>query len=257
MPPISREILYLLLAALVVVQPTMALSPTNAIAIKNYSGVATGLFNNMRTPAALIAGAIVPLGLLTAPGLVKGEPKKQELFKKANCLLAIASLLSEILAITYSTVAINKLAEVQFAPTAGVAELIANHFELAWMGANVHFLLGMFGFGLLVGSKAYYLYGGKVAKVAGCWSVAAILQCTTLVNAGITLGSGNVNGDGERFKFAKNLFTLTLTYAKVAFVKAKSRPLSMASFAIIAYSFFLVAQQLGDFLKEGSSIEKK
>jgi hypothetical protein len=31
----------------------------------------------------------------------------------------------------------------------------------------------------------------------------------------------------------------------------------MASFAIIAYSFFLVAQQLGDFLKEGSSIEKK
>jgi hypothetical protein len=255
MPPISREILYLLLTALVVVQPTMALSPTNAIAIKNYSGVATGLFDNMRTPAALIAGTIVPLALLSAPDLVKGEPKKQELFKKANCLLAIASLLSEILAITYSTVAINKLAEVQFAPTAGVAELIANHFELAWMGANVHFLLGMFGFGLLVGSKAYYLYGGKVAKVAGCWSVAAILQCTSAVNVGISMGSGNV--DGKRFKFAKNLFTLTLTYAKVAFVKAKSRPLSMASFAIIAYSFFLVAQQLGDFLKEGSSIEKK
>lgn len=253
MPSITNKIASLSLAALVVVQPTMALSPTNAIAVKNYSGVATGLFNNMRTPAALIAGTIVPLALLNAPDLVKGESKGQELFKKANCLLAIASLLSEILAITYSTVAINKLAEVQYAPTAGVAELIANHFELAWMGANVHFLLGMFGFGLLVGSKAYFLYGGRVAKVAGCWSVAAFLQCTSVVNVGISMGSGNVNG--ERFTFAKNLFTLIFIYAKVAFVKAMGRPLSMASFAIIAYSFFVLAQQLCDFSKEGT--EKK
>ena len=109
-------------------------APATALAIKDYSGMAAGLFNNMRTPAALIGGAIVPLGILTAPSIEKDEPKRIQVLKKANCLLAIASLLSEILAITYSTVAINKLAEVQFAHTAGASELISKHFELAWIG---------------------------------------------------------------------------------------------------------------------------
>mmetsp|Transcript_2001 Transcript_2001/g.3040 ORF Transcript_2001/g.3040 Transcript_2001/m.3040 type:complete len:253 (+) Transcript_2001:132-890(+) len=252
MPSISKAILSLSLAALVVV-PTMSLSPSTAIAVKDYTGVAAGLFNNMRTPAALIAGAIVPVGLLTAPELVKGEPKRLELYKKANCLLAVASLLSEILAITYSTVAINKLAEVQFAPTAGVAQLISKHFELAWIGTNVHFLLGMFGFGLLVGNKAYFTYGGKVARIAGCWSVAAFLQCTSIVNQGMAMGSGNV--DEKSFMFAKNLLFLLFKYVKVAFIKARSRPLSMTAFAITAYSLFLTAQQLSNFCKEG--IEEK
>ncbi len=136
------------------------LSPIPAASvIKDYSGQAAGLFNNMRTPAALISGAIVPVGILSAPAVDEKDSPRLELFKKANCLLAIASLISEILAVTYSTVAINKLAEVKFPPTSGVDDLISQHFELAWIGTNVHFLLGMFGFGLLVGNKAFLTYG--------------------------------------------------------------------------------------------------
>ena len=135
---ITKQIWIRILFTLVVIpsrsRTASALAPATAVAIKDYSGMAAGLFNNMRTPAALIGGAIVPLGILTAPSIEKDEPKRIQVLKKANCLLAIASLLSEILAITYSTVAINKLAEVQFAHTAGASELISKHFELAWIG---------------------------------------------------------------------------------------------------------------------------
>eukprot|EP01083_Nonionella_stella_P008027 23117_1 len=100
--------------------PVAAAIDTTSLVLKDYSGTAAGLFNNMRTPAALIGGAIVPLGLLTAPEIDKSKDSKRvQLFKKVNLLLAIASLLSEILAITFSTVAINKLAEVKFPPTTG------------------------------------------------------------------------------------------------------------------------------------------
>ena len=123
-----------------------------------------------------------------------------------------------ILAITYSTVAINKLAEIKFPPTPGVSELMSNHFELAWIGTNVHFLLGMFGFGLLVGSKAYFMYGPKLGKIAGSWSFAAFLQCSSIVNNGIAMGQGNVDKAGfHGDRYANNLVTLCMKYIKILF----------------------------------------
>jgi len=251
MPYIFRPFHILLTLSIIFASPVLAWSSVAAasVVVKDFSGVASGLFNNMRTPAALIGGAIVPLGLLTAPALIEGEPKRIQLFKKANLLLAIASLLSEILAITYSTVAINKLAEVQFPLTVGVSELIAKNFEMAWIGTNVHFLLGMFGFGLLVGNKAYFLYGEKIGKIAGCWSVAAFLQCSSIVNRGISMGNGGDVGDvGSRF--ASNLFTLSLRYVGLVVSKARDRPLSMAAVGVALYSVFLTGQMVKDALKE-------
>lgn len=206
--------------------------------LKDFSGLASGLFNNMRTPAALIGGAIVPLGILSAPPLVEGESKRNRLLKKANMLLAIASLLSEILAITYSTVAINKLAEVNFPLTAGVSDLISNHFELAWIGTNVHFLLGMFGFGLLVGTKAYFTYGPQVGKIAGSWSLAAFCQCSSVVNKGIAMGHGDALN--SEFHYAKNLFSLCISYLRLILSNAKNN----GPFAILAIGFTLYSLKL-------------
>jgi|EP00979_Chaetoceros_neogracilis_P013970 hypothetical protein len=249
MPSSSKKtsLLSTIIVAIIAV-PAMSLSPvTTAIAVKDYSEVAAALFDNMRTPAALIAGSIVPLGLLAAPDLKANEPKRLDFFKKANGLLAVASLLSEILAITYSTVAINKLAEVKFAPTAGAAALITKHFELAWIGTNVHFLLGMFGFSLLVGLKAYFTYGGKVAQIAGCWSVAVFMQCTSIVNEGIAMGSGNL--DYKTFRFSKNLLTLGFRYLNLALIKARGRPLSIAAFGLTIFSVLLSAKELTALVK--------
>lgn len=124
---------------------------------------------------------------------------------------------------------------------------MSKHFELAWIGTNVHFLLGMFGFGLLVGMKAYFTYGGRVAQIAGCWSVAAFLQCTSIVNQGIAMVLGNA--DEENLKFATNLFSLTMKYLKLAFMKARGKPLSMAAFGITAYSLVLTIHYFAAFVK--------
>jgi len=217
--------------------------------LKDYSVTAAGLFNNVRTPAALICSSIVPLGLITAPEIDKSKDSKRvQLFKKVNLLLAIASLLSEILAITFSTVAINKLAEVKFPRTTGVNDLLSQHFEMAWMGTNVHFLLGMFGFGLLVGSKAYFTYGSKVGKISGCWGVAVLLHCSSIVNQG-TLGTLDNSPH-----FASNVLTSVIRYVTLALSRASSHPLSMIAFGVILISLFLsiemVAESFGFFQKE-------
>lgn len=80
------------------------------VALADYSAAAAGLFNNMRTPAALIGGALVGLGILSAPTINKDDSKAIKLLKKANIIIAVASLLSEIMAVIYSSIAINKIA---------------------------------------------------------------------------------------------------------------------------------------------------
>jgi hypothetical protein len=218
-----------------------------AVILKDHSAAAAGLFNNMRTPAALIAGAMVPIGLLTSPTVEKADSPRIKLFKRLHVLIAVASVLSELLAITYSTIAINKLAEVAYAPTATVAELISKHHELAWIGTNVNFLLGMFGFGLLVGFRAFINFGPVVGKIAGCWGIAGCLQCMSIVNRGIAMGSGSV--ENATSHFASNMFTLTLRYFQLVVGNAKG-VLSVSALAILAYSLVLIAQFLNQSQKE-------
>jgi len=246
---ISKRLVQLIVAILLLAVKSasplsLGTAASAASALKDHSGAAAGLFNNMRTPAALISGAIIPLGILTAPDFEEGESKRSKLLKKANLLLAMSSLLSELLAITYSTVAINKLAEVQFHPTSTVSELIMSQFELAWIGTNVHFLLGMFGFGLLVGSKAYFKYGEATGKIAGSLSIATFLQCTSVVNRGIAMGQGHIDHIG--FRFANNLFSLTMKYVWMVLSRIKKGPLPVIAIGFFLYSTYLAAQLVVD-----------
>lgn len=212
---------------------------TAAVVLKDHTGAAASLFNNMRTPAALIGGAIVPLGLLNSPVVNPDDSRRVKFFKQMNILLAIGSLLSEILAITYATIAINKLAEITVAPTAGVAELISKHYELAWVGTNIHFLAGLFGFAALVGSKAWFSFGKHVGRIAGCWSAAALLQCISIVNRGIAMGHGEIDDSSARY--AANLFTLSCRYLQLIVSHARG-VLSITAFGLLIYSLVLVVK---------------
>jgi hypothetical protein len=222
---------------------------TAALVLKDHSTAAVGLFNNMRTPAALIGGALVPLGILNAPPVAEDDSKRTKLFKRAYILMGVGSLLSEILAVTYSTIAINKLVEVAQAPTAGVAELIANYHEIAWIGTNIHFLFGMMGFGLIVGARASLLFGNPTGKIAGLWSVAAFMQALSVVNRGIAQGNGAV----EHSQFASNMFTLTLRYGSLLLANARG-VMSISAVAVFLYSLVLLAKAI---LKDTRSDEKK
>mmetsp|Transcript_7748 Transcript_7748/g.11769 ORF Transcript_7748/g.11769 Transcript_7748/m.11769 type:complete len:291 (+) Transcript_7748:120-992(+) len=224
--------------------PNFNPTTSTSLELKDHSGAAAGLFNNMRTPAALILGATIPLGLLMAPDLEEGDSPAMILLKKTLLLLAMSSLLSEILAITYATVAINKLSELQYHRTMTVADLIENHFELAWIGTNIHFLLGLFTFGLLVGFRAYFKYGEPAGKIIGSLSVAAILQATSFVNEGIAMGHGDI--DNTEFQFANNLFMLTMRYIRLLLCRVKKGPLPIISIGLYLYSTILTVLLIVD-----------
>jgi hypothetical protein len=213
-----------------------ALASSAVDVLKDHSGAAMGLFNNMRTPAALIAGSLVPLGILSAPRVEKEDTKVVAFLKKANVILGVTSLLSEVLAVTYSSIAINKLAEVDSPLTRGCAELIAKNYELAWIGTNVHFLVGLMGFGLIVGSKAYIANGPRIGKVTIGWAVAAFLQALAVVNKGIALGHGT--GAGDSAKFASNFGTLILRYLRLIIQSSRGGVLAIGAILIAAYSLF-------------------
>ena len=239
-----RVLHYLCLVVSVFFHPAVGLASaaSAAVALKDHSSVAVGLFNNMRTPAALIGGALVPLGILSAPVSQQGDSKRLKMFKKATFLLGIVSLLNQVLAVTYSSIAINKLVEVPQPPTLTVAELITENHELPWLGTNIHFILGLMGFTVVVGSKAYFMHGGNVGKIGMGWTLAASLQAASLVNRGIAQGSGGT--EGVTVRFASNLFSLILRYGILAIKNAKGGFFAMAAIAVAAYSTFLTIKFL-------------
>lgn len=212
--------------------------------LKDHSGAAIGLFNNMRTPAALIAGSLVPLGILSAPTIEKEDSKILKFMKKANIVLGVTSLLSEVIAVTYSSIAINKLAEVDSPLTRGAAELIARNYELAWLGTNIHFLVGLMGFGLIVGSKAYFACGSGIGRATIGWAVAAFFQALAIVNKGIAIGFGP-SADASRF--ASNFFTLILRYFSLI---AKSTNGGFFAVGAILVSFYALYETIQIFRNE-------
>jgi hypothetical protein len=213
--------------------PAEALVAVGALA--DYSAAATGLFNNMRAPAALIAGSLVPIGILSAPTIDKDDSPGIKLLKKANIIIAVASLLSEILAVIYSSIAINKIAEIAQPQTTGVAQLLAEKHELAWLGTNIHFLFGMMGFALIVGSKSFFLCGSELGKVTISWSIAAFLQALAIVNRGIAQGSV---GDNVSSQFASNFFMLIVKYISAVIKASKGGVCSYAAIAVGAYAMY-------------------
>jgi len=181
--------------------------------LADHSAAAASLFNNMRIPAALIGGSIVPLGLLSAPMVESTDNARQIRLKNANMLLAIVSLLNQVIAIVYSTVAVNKMAELSYESTEGVAQFIEKYHELSWLGTNVHFLLGLMGFACLTLAKPYHMYGKNVGDIAACWIGAAMVLCTSVVNRGISQGHGAM--EDTSLQFASNVGGLVVSYVKL------------------------------------------
>ena len=84
---------------------------------------AVSLFNNMKTPASIIAGAMVPLGLMS-PVPLEGEEETEHRFetlmRRTYTPVAVAALLSEFISVVFATVAVNQLTETMVEPATSV-----------------------------------------------------------------------------------------------------------------------------------------
>ena len=100
------------------------MSPTQVNALAQYSSEAASLFNNMKTPASIISGALVPLGMMSPLELESPKGSKEGSFRKTLRILyravAVLSLCSELLAVIWATVASNQLIETSIAPAESV-----------------------------------------------------------------------------------------------------------------------------------------
>lgn len=200
--------------------------------VADYSGAAAELFNNMRAPAALIGGSIVPIGFAAVPEPALGDTPLVRTLKQVHMIVAIGALCSEIIAVIYSTIAINKLSETVVAPAASVMDLLSRDYETAWLGCNINFLLGMFGFTLLLGLRAWFSFGDKLGKVGMLLVTSVLCHSLSIVNKGIQIGDGSGGG------FANSFFGLCLRYGALLFSEKSVMSTLSVVFLLIAVVFF-------------------
>ena len=156
---------------------------TPQAALLDHSAAAAGLFNNMKTPATLLFGALVPLGFL-APLPDSADGKPYATLRRLHLLLAVFSLSNELISVIYATAASNRLIETAIAPSASVFCLLERDFELPWLATNVHFLLGVAGAMTMVGMRVFLSFAGSPLAVAAVGaSASALILMTEVINA--------------------------------------------------------------------------
>jgi hypothetical protein len=203
-----------------------------ATATAQYASQALGLFNNMKLPASIIAGAIVPLGFIV-PLQLESEPDDTQLerrVRKLYPLISSISLASELIAVMWGTIATNQLTERSIPPAKSVWHLIQRDFELEWMAVNSHFCIGMFGFLAMIGSRAYFatqkgLLGKSVSGVA----VSGLALMVSIVNRGVASGGGTDVSTGTTVRVGANVVALFLRYITLLL----GRAISLKTFGIL------------------------
>lgn len=104
------------------VPPRSHMTTPSSLEVAQFSGEAVSLFNNMKLPASILAGALVPLGMM-APLPIKGkeqESKVQKRLRRLYYVTAVFSLVSQLVSVMWATVAVNKLIETKIDPAASV-----------------------------------------------------------------------------------------------------------------------------------------
>ena len=170
----------------------------------DYSGAARVLFSNLIGPAAMLSGAIVPLGFL-GPPMPRDKPWKKKMDGIFN-ILTVISLANELMAIMYASTASNLLVRIQSEPAVSVFALVRRDYELPWVASNVHFMLGLAGFVGMVTSRALSFFPSTLNLAAAGFGGSALLGMFSIANFSVNLGDGRGNALGN------NLVALILRY---------------------------------------------
>mmetsp|Transcript_1010 Transcript_1010/g.1976 ORF Transcript_1010/g.1976 Transcript_1010/m.1976 type:complete len:296 (-) Transcript_1010:50-937(-) len=166
-------------------------------ALAQYAPAATSLFNNMKTPASILAGAMVPLGFLSPlPALDdKEESKYHIIMRRLYLLITLFSFCSELLAVMWATVAVNQLTERAIQPAESVWHLLKRDCDLQWSAVNSHFVSGMLGFMWLIGTRAFFMVQAAKHPTYMTISTAsliagALMLMVSVVNRAVAAGGG-------------------------------------------------------------------
>ena len=89
-----------------------------------------------------------------------------------------------------------------------------SYYQLEWLGANVCFLGGLFGFVGLLGIRAYLAFGPAFGRFGALLCGAVVTHGCSVVNAGIAAG------DGSGVRHASNYLGLVARYVTLVVANA-------------------------------------
>jgi hypothetical protein len=187
-----------------------------AAQLVDYSKEGISIFNNMRTPAALVAGAC--LSLAFAVPTSDKDTKRIRFWKRVNVLMGFASITSQLIAVIFSTNAINRLTE--HAGTAetmatGVADLLTKDlFVQFWLGVYIHFIIGILGMLGMVAFRAWFFMGAAYNRAMATITVAISLRLLSAINRGVVVTEF---GQGP---FGANFLYLIVHYLKITLLSS-------------------------------------
>ena len=199
--------------------------------IKDYSNEARALFNNMRAPASLIAGVLLSatFALMPAPT----DARAVAIVKRVHLMIGLFSSSATLLSVVICSIAINKLSEIKSPPTVGVKRLMTSDasIELAWLGANANFFVGLVGLVVLIGVRGVLIFsstgcGLLCGSTSACFVGSAALLMVSLINTGIEQGDGSLSSPT---RFGRSLFGLFMRYTTLLYQRARTAPLTALS----------------------------
>ena len=188
-----------------------AAAPTG---VKQFDGAASAVFNNLRIPAALVAGAA--FGGAFGLQLNSADAFALALAKRAYVVIAVMALASELLVVVTATCALDAMNR---ADSLVPAETLScwferNGLELENLVCTVHFFFGVLGLTAMVGLRAWITIScARIAKGTLGLIASVVLIMISMLN------SRNVEFD---------LFKLSRRYGAALYSRIKTkRPIGL------------------------------
>jgi len=134
---------------------------------KDFSGEASGIFNNIRTPAALLAGASFGAAFALQP--VSGEAMAMGLCKRVYLLISVSAVSAELIAVLVSSITLGRLGTEgkRSASSGSVVDYLREHYELEFLATQFNFQIGLLGLCAMVGIRAWVAFScprfGRIA----------------------------------------------------------------------------------------------
>ena len=162
-----------------------AAAPTG---VKQFDGAASAVFNNLRTPAALVAGAA--FGGAFGLQLNSADAFALALAKRAYVVIAVMALASELLVVVTATCALDAMNR---ADSLVPAETLScwfeqNGLELENLVCTVHFFFGLLGLTAMVGLRAWITIScARIAKGTLGLIASVVLIMISMLNRDLDL----------------------------------------------------------------------
>ena len=162
-----------------------AAAPTG---VKQFDGAASAVFNNLRTPAALVAGAA--FGGAFGLQLNSADAFALALAKRAYVVIAVMALASELLVVVTATCALDAMNR---ADSLVPAETLScwferNGLELENLVCTVHFFFGVLGLTAMVGLRAWITIScARIAKGTLGLIASVVLIMISMLNRDLDL----------------------------------------------------------------------